>query len=80
MSAKKYDDAIKAYGQAIALDGANAVYYSNRAAAYSSKGEHSSAVLDAEKAIEVDPAFVKAYHRLGCVAFPTHHSCRILKS
>ena len=66
MSAKKYDDAIKSYTEAIKLDPTNAVYYSNRAAAYSSKNEHSSAVLDAEKAIEVDPSFVKAYHRLGC--------------
>lgn len=68
MSAKKYDDAIKSYTSAIALDSTNAVYYSNRAAAYSSKNEHSSAVLDAEKAIETDPSFVKAYHRLGCAA------------
>ena len=67
MSAKKYDDAIKSYTQAIGLDPTNAVYYSNRAAAYSSKGDHNSAVLDAEQAIETDPAFVKAYHRLGCV-------------
>ncbi|RPD81654.1 TPR-like protein [Lentinus tigrinus ALCF2SS1-7] len=67
MSAKKYDEAIRSYTQAIALDPTNAVYYSNRAAAYSSKGEHSSAVLDAEKAIEADQSFVKAYHRLGCV-------------
>ena len=59
-------DAIKSYTEAIKLDPTNAVYYSNRAAAYSSKNEHSSAVLDAEKAIEVDPSFVKAYHRLGC--------------
>ena len=65
MSAKKFDHAIKSYTQAIELDPTNAVYYSNRAAAYSSKGEHSSAVLDAEKAIEADPSFVKAYHRLG---------------
>ncbi|KAM5532777.1 hypothetical protein V8D89_013574 [Ganoderma adspersum] len=65
MSAKKYDDAIKSYTQAIGLDPTNAVYYSNRAAAYSSKNEHSSAVFDAEKAIETDPSFVKGYHRLG---------------
>ncbi|OBZ80051.1 Small glutamine-rich tetratricopeptide repeat-containing protein alpha [Grifola frondosa] len=65
MSGKKYDEAISSYTRAIALDSTNAVYYSNRAAAYSSKGDHPSAVLDAEKAIEVDPSFVKAYHRLG---------------
>ncbi|KAJ3558414.1 hypothetical protein NM688_g942 [Phlebia brevispora] len=65
MSAKSYDAAIESYTQAIQLDPTNAVYYSNRAAAYSSKGEHGSAVADAEKAIEVDPSFVRAYHRLG---------------
>ncbi|KAL5534652.1 hypothetical protein ACEPAG_1115 [Sanghuangporus baumii] len=65
MSSKDYAGAIDAYTQAIAKDGTNAVYYSNRAAAYSSKGDHASAILDAEKAIEIDPAFSKAYHRLG---------------
>lgn len=65
MSAKQYDDAIESYTKAIKLDPTNAVYYSNRAAAYSSKGDHASAVVDAEKALEVDPSFVRAYHRLG---------------
>jgi small glutamine-rich tetratricopeptide repeat-containing protein alpha len=65
MSGKSYDIAIESYTKAIALDASNPVYYSNRAAAYASKGEHSSAVSDAEKAIEVDPSFVKAYSRLG---------------
>ncbi|CAK5279918.1 unnamed protein product [Mycena citricolor] len=65
MSSKQYDAAIEAYNQAIDLDPQNAIYYSNRAAAYSSKGDHLSAVGDAEKAISVDPSFVKAYHRLG---------------
>lgn len=65
MSAKSYDAAIDSYTKAIALDATNPVYYSNRAAAYASKGDHSSAVLDAEKAIEVDPTFVKAFSRLG---------------
>jgi tetratricopeptide (TPR) repeat protein len=67
MSAKKHDLAIESYDKAIALDPLNSVYFSNRAAAYSSKGDHASAVLDAEKAIEVDPSFVKAYSRLGYV-------------
>lgn len=67
MTSKKYDDAIESYNKAIALDPTNAVYYSNRAAAFSSKGDHLSAVGDAEQAILVDPKFVKAYHRLGFV-------------
>ncbi|KAJ7102357.1 putative stress-induced protein STI1 [Mycena belliarum] len=65
MSSKQYDQAIESYTQAIALDPTSAIYYSNRAAAYSSKGDHLSAVGDAEQAIAVDPKFVKAYHRLG---------------
>lgn len=65
MSSKKYDEAIESYDNAIALDASNAVYYSNRAAAHSSKGDHLSAVGDAEQAISVDPNFIKAYHRLG---------------
>lgn len=65
MSSKKYDAAIESYTKAIAVDASNPVYYSNRAAAHASKGDHSSAVQDAEKAIEVDPSFVKAYSRLG---------------
>ncbi|KAJ3994958.1 putative stress-induced protein STI1 [Lentinula boryana] len=65
MSAKKYDEAIEAYSQAISLNSGNPIYYSNRAAAYSSKGDHLSAVGDAELALAADPKFVKAYHRLG---------------
>ena len=65
MSGKNYDEAIETYTKAIDLDPTNPVYYSNRAAAHSSKGDHLSATGDAEKAIEVDPSYVKAYHRLG---------------
>ena len=65
MSAKDYATAIAEYTHAVALDPSNPVYYSNRAAAYSSINDHNSAVADAEKAIQVDPKFVKAYHRLG---------------
>jgi small glutamine-rich tetratricopeptide repeat-containing protein alpha len=69
MSSKQYDKAIEAYTQAITLDPTNAIYYSNRAAAHSSKGDHLSAVGDAEQAIKIDPKFVKAYHRLGYARF-----------
>lgn len=67
MSSKQFDEAIDSYTKAIELDSTSPVYYSNRAAAYSSKSDHLSAVSDAEKAIEVNPSFVKAYHRLGSV-------------
>ncbi|KAJ3574617.1 hypothetical protein NP233_g1651 [Leucocoprinus birnbaumii] len=65
MTSKKYDQAIEAYTNAINLDSSNPVYYSNRAAAHSSKGDHLSAIGDAETAITVDPKFSKGYHRLG---------------
>jgi small glutamine-rich tetratricopeptide repeat-containing protein alpha len=75
MSGKKYDEAITSYSKAIAIDPKNPVYYSNRAAAHSSKNDHLAAVGDAEKAISVDPQFVKAYHRLG---YAISHSLRII--
>lgn len=65
MTAKDYPAAIEDYTKAIALDPTNPVFYSNRAAAYSSSNNHELAIVDAEKAIQVDPKFVKAYHRLG---------------
>lgn len=67
MTGKDYAGAISAYNSAIELDPTNPVYYSNRAAAHSSSGDHAAAVVDAEKAIEADPKFIKAYHRLGYV-------------
>lgn len=67
MASKDYQGAIDAYTEAIALDPNNPVYYSNRAAAWTSLGDHAVAVDDAEMAIAVDPKFVKAYSRLGCV-------------
>ena len=70
MTSKDYVGAISAYTSAIALDPTNPVYYSNRAAAHSSSNSHEEAVKDAQKAIEVDPDFVKAYHRLGLVLEP----------
>jgi len=69
MTAKSFDAAIESYTKAIDVDGSNPVYYSNRAAAYSSQGDQHSAVADAEKALELDPGFTKAYHRLGYAHF-----------
>ena len=68
MSSKQYEKAIDVYTEAIKLDPTSPVYYSNRAAAHSSKGDHLSAAVDAEKAIELDPKFARGYSRLGCWA------------
>ncbi|KND03016.1 uncharacterized protein SPPG_02087 [Spizellomyces punctatus DAOM BR117] len=69
MAAKKYADAIDLYSQAIELDGENAVFYSNRAAAYSQVSKFEEAVADAKRAVEVDPGYSKAYSRMGQAYF-----------
>lgn len=66
MTSKQYDEAIDAYTRAIERDPSNPIYFSNRAAAHSSKTDHLSAVADAKQAIELDPKFVRGYSRLGC--------------
>jgi small glutamine-rich tetratricopeptide repeat-containing protein alpha len=65
MSQKLYESAIEEYTSAIKCDGSSPVYYSNRAAAWGGLGEHDKAVSDAEKALELDGKFSKAYSRLG---------------
>lgn len=69
MALKDYPEAIAKYTEAIGLDPSNVVYLSNRAAAHSSSQKHDKAVEDAEKAIELDPNFSKAYSRLGLAKY-----------
>ncbi|XP_076907470.1 small glutamine-rich tetratricopeptide repeat-containing protein 2-like [Bidens hawaiensis] len=65
MQSKVYVDAIELYTIAIALCDNNAVYYCNRAAAYTQNNQHTEAIHDCNKAIEIDPNYSKAYSRLG---------------
>lgn len=51
--------------RAIQLDGRNAVYYCNRAAAYSKINNHQQAIEDCQTALSIDPTYCKAYGRLG---------------
>jgi len=51
--------------RAIELDGRNAVYYCNRAAAHSKLNQHQAAIDDCKKAIAIDPLYSKAYGRMG---------------
>mmetsp|Transcript_15230 Transcript_15230/g.31964 ORF Transcript_15230/g.31964 Transcript_15230/m.31964 type:complete len:488 (+) Transcript_15230:128-1591(+) len=67
--AQNWDEAIKNYNKAITLDPNQAAFYSNRAACWSSKGKHDSALSDANKCIEKDASFVKGYSRKGKALF-----------
>lgn len=69
LTAKEFDEAIRYYSDAIALVPNNAVYFANRAAAHSQKGDHESAITDANAAIAADPKYAKAYSRLGLALF-----------
>ncbi|KAJ2498941.1 Small glutamine-rich tetratricopeptide repeat-containing protein 2 [Coemansia sp. RSA 1972] len=66
---KDYKNAIDAYTRAIDLVSDTAVYYGNRAAAYSQHGEHEKAVADAKQALKIDPSYSKGYSRLGLAHF-----------
>uniref|UniRef100_A0A7C9FIU3 Amidase n=1 Tax=Opuntia streptacantha TaxID=393608 RepID=A0A7C9FIU3_OPUST len=62
---KQWQKAIGFYTEAIKLDGSNATYYSNRAAAYLELGSFVQAEGDCTKAISLDKKNVKAYLRRG---------------
>lgn len=64
-AAKEYDEAIKHYTAAIAIDSKNCVYFSNRSACYGGKKEWASAAKDAKECIKVNPSFIKGYYRLA---------------
>ncbi|KAF3767040.1 TPR-like protein, partial [Cryphonectria parasitica EP155] len=69
MAQKDYKKAIDLYSQALALNPGNAIYLSNRAAAYSADKDHESARADAEAAVAVEPTYTKAWSRLGLARF-----------
>ncbi|XP_037553806.1 small glutamine-rich tetratricopeptide repeat-containing protein alpha [Nematolebias whitei] len=65
MKVENFAAAVEFYSKAIALNPQNAVYYCNRAAAYSKLGNYAGAVQDCERAISIDPNYSKAYGRMG---------------
>ncbi|OMO55553.1 Tetratricopeptide-like helical [Corchorus olitorius] len=69
MQSKQYTDAIELYSMAVSLCDNNAVYYCNRAAAYTQVHKHTEAIRDCLKSIEIDPNYSKAYSRLGLVYY-----------
>ncbi|KAK3324114.1 hsc70 cochaperone [Cercophora scortea] len=69
MQQRDYPTAINLYTQALALNPGNAIFLSNRAAAYSAAKDHESAKADAEAAVAIDPKYTKAWSRLGLARF-----------
>ncbi|KAJ7959134.1 Small glutamine-rich tetratricopeptide repeat-containing protein [Quillaja saponaria] len=65
LQSKLYSDAIELYSCAIGLCENNAVYYCNRAAAYTQIHKYTEAIRDCFRSIEIDPNYSKAYSRLG---------------
>lgn len=65
LKAGRYNDALDCYTKCIELDGSNAVYYSNRAAAKMHLSQFSSAVDDCKIAISIDRQFIRAHERLA---------------
>jgi tetratricopeptide (TPR) repeat protein len=53
------------YSKAIELDKTNHIYFSNRSAAYLTKGDAAKALDDASTCLELNPDFEKGYSRKG---------------
>ncbi|CAK4068225.1 unnamed protein product [Aphanomyces euteiches] len=65
LSAKNNAEAIECYTKAIALDGKNHVYFSNRSAAYLSDNQAELALKDADSCIAIKSDWGKGYARKG---------------
>lgn len=64
-----FNEAIASYTSAIALHPGNAIYYSNRAAAYAKLNDNANSIRDCEHAVALDPTYSKAYGRMGLAYF-----------
>jgi len=69
LSAHQYQLAVDLYSKAIELHDTNAIYYANRAAAYSHLNQHEKAISDCKIAVQNNPVYGKAYSRMGLAHF-----------
>ena len=67
------ETALKCYTAAIDMDPANAALYSNRAQVYIKQEEFSRAIEDSDMALELNPAFTRAYIRKATALFEMPH-------
>jgi tetratricopeptide (TPR) repeat protein len=61
----QYDDAVRLFTEAIAVEPENKAFYSNRSAAYLKLMDYDSAIADGAKCVELDPKWGKGYFRQG---------------
>lgn len=61
--AKDFDKAIEHYSGAIFYKKTDPILYSNRAICYLNLNKYYETIEDCDKAIELDPSFVKPYYR-----------------
>eukprot|EP01132_Coremiostelium_polycephalum_P001239 gene1239-1563_t len=62
---QKYKDAIEYYTLAIQLDSSNSILFANRAMAYLKLKNYNQAEIECTRSINLDPTYIKAYHRRG---------------
>lgn len=62
---REFSQAVEEYTKAIAICPDNAVYYGNRAAAFSGMESNDEAIKDCERSLLIDPKYVKAHSRMG---------------
>ncbi|CAM9636795.1 unnamed protein product [Discosporangium mesarthrocarpum] len=67
--AGSWAEAIKDYEEAVKRDPSNAAYRNNLAAALTKIGDFNSAKTACEKALEIDPKYVKAWAKKGDIEF-----------
>ena len=65
MKSKEYREAADAYTRAIELNDTEAASYSNRSLAYLRLKDYGKCIEDANKCLELEPGFLKAFHRRG---------------
>lgn len=65
----RYEEAVRHFSECIRLDPACEVYYSNRAAAYTSMKQYTEALADAKEAVRLSPSWARSWARLGAAYF-----------